>query len=65
MRRLHVALAVRNLEVSIAEYNQRLGCKPVANAESRYALWHIEILNLSISQKMQESGKRHLGFEGP
>ena len=63
MRRLHIALAVTKLEASIAEYNQRLSCKPVAIAESRYALWRTETLNLSISQNKQESGIRHLGFE--
>ena len=64
MQKLHIALAVKDLEKSISEYNQRLGCKPIAVAESRYALWRTDILNLSITQSFEDAGNvRHLGFE--
>ena len=66
MNKVHIALAVKDLEKSIGEYSQRLGCKPIAIAESRYALWRTDILNLSITQNVVDAGNlRHLGFEDP
>ena len=64
MQKLHLALAVKYLNRSIAEYSRRLGCGPVTVAESRYALWRTESLNFSISQIPEKAGQlRHLGFE--
>ena len=64
MDKIHIALAVKDLEKSISEYKQRLGCKPVAIAKGRYALWRTDILNLSITQDAENAGMlRHLGFE--
>lgn len=66
MHKLHLALSVRNLEKSIIEYNQRLGCRPIALKKGRYALWRTDILNLSITQSFDDAGNlRHLGFEDP
>lgn len=66
MKRLHIALAVANLEKSIADYTQRLGAQPVAISKGKYALWRTPEVNLSISEKPDEAGKlRHLGFEDP
>ena len=64
MQKLHIALAVRNLETAFAEYNQRSNCPPVAIASNRYALWRTDILNLSITQNSKKAGTlRHLGYE--
>lgn len=64
MKILHVALSVKDLEASIADYNARLGAEPVAIAKGQYALWRTNQVNLSISQKPEEAGQlRHLGFE--
>lgn len=66
MKRLHIALAVANLEKSIEDYTQRLGAKPVAVSKGKYALWRTSEVNLSISEKPDEAGQlRHLGFEDP
>jgi len=64
MKRLHIALAVKNLEVSIIEYSRRLGSEPVAIANNRYALWRTQTVNLSIIENPEQAGTlRHLGFE--
>lgn len=66
MKRLHVALAVKQLEPAIVEYTKRLGAKPVSVVDSTYALWRTDQVNLSISVKPEEAGTlRHLGFEDP
>lgn len=66
MQKLHLALAVKDLEMAVAQYSKRLGREPVAKAESRYALWRTDILNLSITQSFEDAGNlRHLGFEHP
>ena len=66
MKRLHVALAVKELEPAIEEYTKRLGAKPVSVAENTYALWRTNQVNFSISVKPEEAGQlRHLGFEDP
>ena len=65
-RRFHVALAVRDLEESIAEYSARLGRQPVAVVAGTYALWRTDEVNLSINQLPERAGElRHLGFEDP
>ena len=66
MKRLHIALAVENLERSIEDYTHRLGRAPVAVSKGQYALWRTPEVNLSISEKPEEAGQlRHLGFEDP
>jgi hypothetical protein len=65
-RRIHVALAVRDLSVSIQDYTARLGVEPCCIVEGTYALWRTDHLNLSISVKPDAAGTlRHLGFEDP
>ena len=65
-RRIHIALAVRDLESSISEYSRRLGLEPCCVVDGTYALWRTEQLNLSISVKPEAVGTlRHLGFEDP
>jgi catechol 2,3-dioxygenase-like lactoylglutathione lyase family enzyme len=64
VRRIHIALAVDELERSIADYNQRLGAEPVVIVAGRYALWRTAEVNLSVTVEPGEGGRlRHLGFE--
>ncbi|MCZ4312218.1 hypothetical protein O4H66_02280 [Comamonadaceae bacterium G21597-S1] len=62
--RMHVALAVQDLEAAIEEFTERLGAPPVVVAGGEYALFLVGCLNLSISEIPGQAGKlRHLGFE--
>lgn len=64
MRRFHIALAVADLEASIADYSRRLGTKPAAVVPRKYALFRTDQLNFSINQMPERAGQlRHLGFE--
>ena len=66
MKKIHIALAVKNLDSSINEYSRRLGSRPVVIVEGQYALWRTTEVNLSISEKPDQAGQlRHLGFEDP
>lgn len=61
---LHLALAVSNVEQSVADYSARLGVLPVVVVPGDYALWRTEALNLSIRKTSEPSGTmRHLGWE--
>jgi len=64
-KRVHVAIAVADLEAAIEEYTARLGVGPVTiSANGEYALFLTPILNLSVSEMPNAAGKlRHLGFE--
>ena len=63
-KRIHIALAVKNLAESINDYSKRLGVKPSFIAENKYALFRTESINFSITQNKEEAGQlRHLGFE--
>ncbi|HVE10269.1 MAG TPA: hypothetical protein VNE00_23640 [Paraburkholderia sp.] len=64
MKRFHIALAVANLDASIADYTVRLGQTPAAVVAGRYAMWRTDLLNFSINENPQRAGQlRHLGFE--
>lgn len=64
MRKLHLALAVENIEKSVADYSARLGVAPVVIVPEEYALWRTGTLNLSIRKTTKHSvGLRHLGWE--
>mgnify|MGYP001553336205 CR=1 FL=1 len=64
MKRFHIALAVADLEASIADYNARLGQPPSAVVPGRYAMWRTDLLNFSINPKPEQAGQlRHVGFE--
>lgn len=64
MKRMHIALAVNDLEEAIEEYTTRLGVEPVVVAGGEYALFLVGTLNLSISEIPGQAGKlRHLGIE--
>ena len=64
MKRFHIAIAVRNLQASIADYSRRLGQGPSAVVEGKYAMWRTDLLNFSINQMPERAGQlRHVGFE--
>ena len=64
MRKLHLALAVSNIEQSVADYSARLGVLPTVIVPGEYALWRTGTLNLSIRKTSAPSGTmRHLGWE--
>jgi hypothetical protein len=66
MHILHLALAVSNLEQSIADYSFRLGVSPIVVIPGEYALWRTAALNLSIRKTSESPGTmRHLGWEDP
>lgn len=64
MKRFHIALAVKDLQASIADYTQRLGQPPTVVVPDKYAMWRTDLLNFSINQLPERAGQlRHLGFE--
>ena len=64
MRRFHIAIAVADLERSIADYRERLGEAPAVIVPGRYAMWRTGLLNFSISERPALAGSvRHIGFE--
>lgn len=64
MRRIHVALAVDDLEATITDYTTRLGAPPVAVVTGKYALWRTADVNLSVNADISTTTRlRHLGFE--
>lgn len=64
MKRFHIALAVANLDESIADYSERLGQPPSAVVPGQYAMWRTDLLNFSINEKPEKAGQlRHVGFE--
>jgi catechol 2,3-dioxygenase-like lactoylglutathione lyase family enzyme len=64
VRRIHVALAVDDLNATIRDYTERLGAAPVVVVPGRYALWRTPEVNLSVnSDGTQAERLRHIGFE--
>ena len=65
MKRFHISISVADFAGSVADYSNRLGCRPCVVAEGRYALWKTDLLNFTISCKEgQAAGQvRHIGFE--
>lgn len=64
MKRFHIALAVKNLTASVADYSQRLGAPPTVVVPAKYAMWRTDTLNFSINEMPARAGQmRHLGFE--
>jgi catechol 2,3-dioxygenase-like lactoylglutathione lyase family enzyme len=61
-RRFHIALAVDDLDATIADYTVRLGERPAVVVDGRYAVWRTPEVNLSVSVSAA-SGLRHVGFE--
>ena len=64
MKRLHVHVAVPNLEQSIKFYSTLFGAKPV-KIEADYAKWMLEDprVNFAISQRGRTPGIDHIGVQ--
>jgi hypothetical protein len=72
-RRFHLALAVDDLDATIADYTVRLGEAPAVVVGGRYAVWRTPEINLSVSVSVPDAGPepgsaparrlRHVGFE--
>lgn len=64
MKRFHIALAVADLDASVADYSARLGQPPQAMVIGTYAMWRTNLLNFSIRQQPDQAGRIcQLGFE--
>jgi hypothetical protein len=65
MRKLHIALATKDLDRSISDYSERLKSEPCVVVSGEYALWRTADLNLSVRLDLNsEPGTlRHLGWE--
>ena len=64
MRRIHLAIAVADLQASITDYSARLGTDPEVVIPGEYALWRTDTINLSIRNTEEDPGTlRHLGWE--
>ena len=64
MRRLHIAIAVADIETSVKDYSTRFGYEPVLVVPDEYALWRMPGLNMSIRKSKEGIGiVRHLGWE--
>jgi len=64
MKRFHIALAVADLDASIADYSARLGQPPRTVVAGVYAMWRTDLLNFSINRQPERAGQlRHIGFE--
>lgn len=64
MKRFHVNLNVRDLEKSIAFYNELFAAEPVVREED-YAKWMLDdpYVNFSISTRGETPGIDHVGLE--
>ena len=66
MKRIHVALAVGNLDAAIADTRLRLGVEPCVVVSRTYALFRTAYANLSLTEDASKAGQlRHLGIEDP
>jgi catechol 2,3-dioxygenase-like lactoylglutathione lyase family enzyme len=64
MKRLHVHVAVQNLNTSIQFYRELFNAEPTV-LKSDYAKWMLDDprVNFAISERNAESGIRHLGIQ--
>ena len=66
MKRIHIALAVSNLDDAIADTRHRLGVEPCVVVPDTYALFRTASVNLSLTEHAEQAGQlRHLGVEDP
>jgi catechol 2,3-dioxygenase-like lactoylglutathione lyase family enzyme len=64
MRRIHIALAVDDLNATIHDYTERLGAAPTVVVPGKYALWRTSEVNLSVNSDVTQTERlRHIGFE--
>ena len=64
MKRLHVHVAVENLQVSVRFYSELFAVQPTV-LKSDYAKWMLDDprANFAISQRRAETGVQHLGIQ--
>ena len=64
MKRLHIHLAVENLEQNIHFYSTLFGCEPTVEHDD-YAKWMLEDprVNFAISNRSSKHGLDHLGIQ--
>lgn len=64
MKRLHIHLAVEDLEQNIAFYNTLFGSKPTIQHDD-YAKWMLDDprVNFAISNRSKQTGLDHLGIQ--
>jgi len=64
MKRLHIHLAVENLEQNITFYSTMFGCQPTVQHED-YAKWMLDDprVNFAISNRSNQLGLDHLGIQ--
>jgi len=64
MKRLHIHLAIENLEQNIKFYSTIFGCQPSVQHED-YAKWMLDDprVNFAISNRSQQLGLDHLGIQ--
>ncbi len=67
MKKLHLAIATRNIEAAVKDYSERFDCEPCVVIAGQYALWRTQAFNISIRYNSScEPGKlRHMGWEDP
>ena len=65
MKKIHIALSTSDIEASVADYSDRLGCLPTLVIDDQYALWRTDTVNMSIRKDLSvPNGQlRHLGWE--
>jgi len=65
MKKIHIAISTKDIEASVIDYSNRLGCNPCVVVPDEYALWRTGSVNLSIRQdSLCKPGEiRHLGWE--
>jgi catechol 2,3-dioxygenase-like lactoylglutathione lyase family enzyme len=65
MKRLHLALGVRDIAATVTDYSRRLGQTPSLVIPGEYALWRTAQLNVSVRlvDEKQAGQLRHLGWE--
>ena len=65
MKKIHLAIAARDIKASITDYTKRLGCEPCLVVADHYALWRTEFINMSVRKDLaSKPGEiRHLGWE--
>ncbi len=64
MKRLHVHIAVEDLQQNIAFYSAMFGCEPSVQHDD-YAKWMLDDprVNFAISNRSQHTGLDHLGIQ--
>ena len=67
MRKIHVAISAGDIERTVGDYTQRLGCDPCVVVPGEYALWRTDAVNLSVrcDPTVPSGSLRHLGWEDP